>query len=172
MQETQVQSLVWEGTKPICGCLVTQLCPTHCKRMECSMLGFLVLHYLLEFAQTHVYWADDAIQPSHSLSSTSPPAFIFPSIRFFPVGWLFASGGQSTGYSASVSVLPMNIQGWFPLELTWSPSSSRDSQESFPTSHFKSMNSTELSVFMVQISPPYMIAGKTVALTIQTFLAK
>ena len=52
MQETWVQSLVWEGTKPICGCLVTQLCPTHCKCMDCSMLGFPVLHYLLEFAQT------------------------------------------------------------------------------------------------------------------------
>ena len=41
---------------------------------------------------------------------------VFPSIKSFPVSWLFASGGQSIGTSASV--LPMNIQGWFPLGLT------------------------------------------------------
>ena len=43
---------------------------------------------------------------------------VFPSTRSFPVSQLFASGGQSIGASASASVLPMNIQGWFPLELT------------------------------------------------------
>ena len=43
---------------------------------------------------------------------------IFPSIRSFPMSWLFASGGQSIGVSALASVLPMNIQGWFPLGLT------------------------------------------------------
>ena len=42
----------------------------------------------------------------------------FPAPRSFPMSWLFLSGGQSTGASASASVLPMNIQGWFPLELT------------------------------------------------------
>ena len=43
---------------------------------------------------------------------------IFPSTRVFPKSWLFVSGGQSIGASASASVLPMNIQGWFPLGLT------------------------------------------------------
>ena len=43
---------------------------------------------------------------------------IFPSIRSFPMSWLFASCGQSIGASASTSVLPMNIQSWFPLKLT------------------------------------------------------
>ena len=43
---------------------------------------------------------------------------IFPSIRVFSMSWLFPPGGQSTGASASASVLPMNIQGWFPLGLT------------------------------------------------------
>ena len=42
--------------------------------MDCSTPGFSVLHYLLEFAQTHVHWVDDAIQPSHPLSSPSPLA--------------------------------------------------------------------------------------------------
>ena len=59
---------------------------------------------------------------------------------------LLASGGQSIGVSASVSVFPMNIKGWFPLGLTgWISFSPRDSQESFPTSQFKSINSSVLS---------------------------
>ena len=54
---------------------VTQLCPTLCDPMDCSTPGFLVHQQLLEFTQTHVHWAGDAIQPSHPLSSPSPPAF-------------------------------------------------------------------------------------------------
>ena len=52
---------------------VTQSCPTLCDAMDCSTLGFLILHHLLDFAQTHVHRVD-AIQPSHPLSSPSPPA--------------------------------------------------------------------------------------------------
>ena len=54
---------------------VTQLCPTLCDPVDCSMPGFLVYHQLLELAQTHVQRVSDAIQPSHPLSSPSPPAF-------------------------------------------------------------------------------------------------
>ena len=54
--------------------LVSQLCLTLCIPVVCSMPGFSVLHCLLEFAQSHVHWADDAIQPSHPLSSPSPHA--------------------------------------------------------------------------------------------------
>ena len=53
---------------------VTQSCPTLCNPMECSMLGLPVHHQLLEFTQTHVHRVGDAIQPSHPLSSPSPPA--------------------------------------------------------------------------------------------------
>ena len=52
-----------------------QLCPTLCKPMDCSTLGFPVHHQLLELAQMHIHWVGDAIQPSHTLSSPSPPAF-------------------------------------------------------------------------------------------------
>ena len=54
---------------------VTQLCPTLCNPMDCSMPGLPVHHQLLEFAQTHVHWVSDAIQPSHPLPSPSSPAF-------------------------------------------------------------------------------------------------
>ena len=55
------------------------------------------------------------------LTSVNPLSFrlhSFPTLGSFPVNWLFASGGQSIGASASTSVLPMNIQSWFPLGLT------------------------------------------------------
>ena len=54
---------------------VAQSCLTLCDPMDCNMPGFPVHHQLLELAQTHVHWAGDAIQPSHFLSSLSPPAF-------------------------------------------------------------------------------------------------
>ena len=52
-------------------CSVTKSCSTLFTLMDCSIPGFPVLHYLPEFAQTHVHWVGDAIQPSHSLSSPS-----------------------------------------------------------------------------------------------------
>ena len=81
-------------------CSVTKLCPTLCDPMDCSMPGFPVFHHLPEFVQTHDHWVSDAIQPPHPL--------LFPSPAF----------GQSIGASSSASLLPMNIQGWFPLGLT------------------------------------------------------
>ena len=103
----------------LCHCFsVAKLCPTLFNSMDCSMPGSSVLHYLLEFALIHVYWVCDAVQPSHPLKPLSPPALNLSQPQSFPVSWLFASGGQSIGASALVSVLPMNIQGWFPLILT------------------------------------------------------
>ena len=60
-----------------------QSCPTLCDPMDCSIPGFLIHHQLSELAQTHVHWVSDATQPSHPLSSLSPPAFNL-SIRVFP----------------------------------------------------------------------------------------
>ena len=56
-------------------CLVAKLCLTLCNPMDYSTPGFPVLHYLPEFAQTHVHWVSDAIQPSYPLLSPSPPDF-------------------------------------------------------------------------------------------------
>ena len=56
-------------------CSFMKSCPTLCNPMNGSTPGFPVLHYLLEFAQTHVHWFSDAIQPSHPLLPPSPPAF-------------------------------------------------------------------------------------------------
>ena len=104
-------------------CSVARSCLTLCMTLDCSPLGFPVLHHLPEFAQTHVHWVSDTIQPSHPLLSPSPPALnLFPASGSFLLSQFFASGGQSTGVSASASVLPVNIQDWSPLGWTgWIP---------------------------------------------------
>ena len=95
---------------------VTQSCPTIWDPMDCSTPSFPIHHQLLEFAQTHVHRVSDAIQPSHPLSP-SPPAFNLSQHQGLFQCQFFASGGQNIGVSASTSVLPMNIQDWFPLGL-------------------------------------------------------
>ena len=65
---------LWEAMKYSC-CLITKSCLTLCDPMEWSVLDIPVLHYLPEFAQTHVHWVSEAIPPSHPLSPPSPPAF-------------------------------------------------------------------------------------------------
>ena len=86
--------------------------------MDCSIPGLPIHHQLLEFTQTHVHCISDAIQLSHPPSSPSPPAFNLSKSGSFQMSQLFSSGGQSIGVSASTSVLPMNIQDWFPLGWT------------------------------------------------------
>ena len=91
--------------------------------MDCSMPGFPVLHYLLKFAQIHVndelaqtqtQWCHPTISSSVIVFSSCLQAFS----GSFLMSWLFTSGGQSIGASASAWVRPVNIQDWFPLGLT------------------------------------------------------
>ena len=123
------------------------LCPTLCNPMDCSTPGFPILHTLPEFAQTHVYWVSDAIQPSRLLLPPSPAFNLSQHQNLFTMSRLFASGDQSTGASASASVLPMSIQGQFPLRWTGLISLlSQDSQESSLALQFESINSLALSL--------------------------
>ena len=100
-----------------------------------------------EFIQAHVHRVSDAIQPSHPLSFPSPPAFNLSQYQGLFQG--VSSSHQVDKvleFQLSASVLPVNIQDWFPL--IWfdgSPCSPRDSQESSPTLQFKSINSSVLS---------------------------
>ena len=83
-----------------------------------STPGHSVHYQLLEFTQTHVHQDGDAIQPSHALSSPSPPAPSPSQHQSFPMSQLFTWSGQSIGVAASASVLPKNTQNWSPLEWT------------------------------------------------------
>ena len=91
----------------------------------------------------------ESVMPSNHLILCHPLLLlpsIFPSIRSFQMSQLFTSGGQTIGVSASISVLPINTQDWSPLGWTvWITLIPRDSQESSPTPHFKSINSSVLS---------------------------
>ena len=93
-----------------------QSCPALCDPMDCSTPAFPVIQYLLEFSQIHVHCVNDAIQPSHPPLPSSPPAFNVSQHQGLFLSRLFTLESQSIG--ASASVLPMNIQGWFPLGLT------------------------------------------------------
>ena len=93
---------------------VVQSCPTLCDPMDCSTPDLPVHHQLLEFTRIHVHWVSDAIQPSHPVIPFSSSLQSFPESGSFQMSQFFTSGGQSIGVSAS-SVLPMNIQDWFPL---------------------------------------------------------
>ena len=103
---------------------VTQSCPTLCDSMDCTTPGLPVYHQLLEFTQTHIHWVSDAIQPPHPLLSPSPPTFNLSQHQGLfkwvtqRTDWLWPSGGQSIGVSASMPVLPMNTQDWSPLGWT------------------------------------------------------
>ena len=82
----------------------------------------------------------------------------FPASGSFPMSQLFGSGGQSIRVSASSSVLPMNIQDWFPLGWTgWISLQSKDSQESSPAPQFRSINSLA----------PSLLYGPTLTLEVQ-----
>ena len=101
---------------------VAQSYPTLCNPMDCSTPGFPVHRHLPEITKTHVNWVGDTIQPSSSsVIPFSSCLQSFPASGSFPMSQFFTSGAQSIGVSASASVLPMNIQDWFPLGWTCSP---------------------------------------------------
>ena len=98
---------------------LAQSCPTLCDPINRSMPGLPVHLQHPEFTETHVHRVSDAIQPSHPLSSPSPPApQSLPASESFPMSQHFAWGGQSTGVSALASFLPKKSQGWSPSEWT------------------------------------------------------
>ena len=141
--------------------------------MDCSTPGFPVHHQLPEFAQIHVYRVGDAIQPSHPLSSPSPPAFS-----------LSQHQGLFQWVSSSHQVAKV-----LELQLHVSPSNEYSGLISFRIDQLdllavqgtlKSLqhHSSKASIlwpsafFTVQLSHPYMTTGKTIALTGWTFVGK
>ena len=108
-----------QGIWPIGGgcCSVAQLCPALCDPMDCSTSGFPVFHHLPEFAQIHVHWVDHAIHLIVCHSFLFLPS-IFPSISVFSNESALHVRWPNYWRFSFTSVLPMNIQDWFPLRLT------------------------------------------------------
>ena len=112
-----IHSVVWQKSTGHCKKIqfssvrsVKQSCPNLCDPTDCSMPGLPVHHQLLEFTETHIRQAKDAIQPSHPVIPFSSCLQSFPVSGSFPLSQFFASGGERIGVSASASVLPMNNQ--------------------------------------------------------------
>ena len=144
---------------------VALLCLTLCNTMKCSTTGFPVLHYLPEFAQTHVHWVSDTIQPSHSLLFPSPPASIFPRIRVFSSeSTLHMRWRHSFQRTPRTDLLRMD---WLDLLAVQGTLKSLLQHHSSKASIFQGS-----AFFTVQLSHPYMATGKTIALTRRTFVAK
>ena len=141
---------------------VTQSCPALCDSMDCSMPGFPVHHQLLDLAQTRVHRVSSAIQPSHPLSSPSPPACSLSSIRVF--------SSESTlhirwpkYWSFTFSISPSNeYSGLFSFRIDWFDFLAvQGTLKGFLQHH--SSKATHLwrsAFFMVQFSHPYMTTEK------------
>ena len=142
--------------------------------MNRSTPGLPVYHQLPEFTQTHVHWVGDAIQTSHPLSSPSPPAFIFPSIRVFSnesvlhIRW-------PKYWSFSFNISPSNEHpGLISFRMDWLDLLAvQGSLKSLLQHHSSKASILWCSAFfIVQLSHPYMTTGKTIALTRWTFVDK
>ena len=117
----------------------------------------------------------ELVIPSNHLMLCPPfllPPSVFPSIRSFPVRQFVASVGQRIGASASLSVLPMNIQSWFPSGLTDLISLQSEGLSLLQHHSSKATILQCSAYFIVQLSHPYMTTGKTIALTKWTFVGK
>ena len=117
----------------------------------------------------------DLVMPSNYLILCRPLLLpsIFPSIRVFSNESALASGGQSTGVSASTSVLPMNTQDWSPLGWTsWISLQSKGLASLLQQHSSKASILQHSAFFIVQLSHPYTTTGKTIALMRLTFVGK
>ena len=153
---------------------VTQLCPTLCDPMNCSTPGLPVHHKLPEFTQTHAHRVSDAIQPSHPLSSPSPPAPNPPSIRAFSNKTTLCMRWPKY-WSFSFSISPSNEHpGLISFRMDWVDLLAVQGTLKSLLQHHSSKASTfwHSAFFRVQLSYPYLTTGKTIALTKRTFVGK
>ena len=132
-------------------CSVAQSCLTFCDSMNCSTPGFPVLHYLPVFAQTHVYWVNDAIQPSHPLSPASPPAFNLSKHQDLSQ-WIGSSHQVAKEWCFSIN--PSNeYSGLIFFRIDWFDLLAvQRTLESSPAPQFESISSSTFSFFVVQLS--------------------
>ena len=126
--------------------------------MDCSTPVFPVLHHLLEFAQTHVHWVSDALQPSHPLSSPSPPAF---NLSHHQDHFQWVSSLHQVVKVLKLQLQHQSFQWIVRVDFLqdWpvrSPCCPRDSQESSPSPQFESIISSVLSLLYGQLSHLYM----------------
>ena len=144
-----------------------------CDPTDYSMPGLPVHHQLLEFTKTHVHWVSDAIQPSSSVVPFFSRLQSFPASGSFPMTQFFASGGKSIGFSFSIS--PSNEHpGLISFRMDWLDLLAVQGTFKNLLQHHSSKASIlqPSAFFIVQLSHPHMIPGKSISLTRRTLLAK
>ena len=142
--------------------------------MDCSTQGFSVHHQLPEFTQTQVHWVGDAIQPSHPLSSLSPPALNLSQHQgLFNESVLHIRWPNYWSFSFSIS--PSNeYLGLISFRRDWLDLLAVQVTLKSLLQHLTSKASILWcsAFFIIQLSHPYMTTGKTIALTRWTFVGK
>ena len=142
--------------------------------MNCSTPGLPVHHQLPKSTQTYVHWVSDTIQPSHPLSSPSPPALNFPSIRVFPNESALHMRWPKY-WSFSFNISPSNEHpGLISIRMDWLDLLAlQGTRKSLPQHHSAKASIPRHSAFFtVQLAHPYMITGKSIALTRRTFVGR
>ena len=138
------------------------------------MPGFPVHHQLLKLAQTHVHWVSDTIQPSHPLLSPSPPAFNFSQLQGL-FHWVSSSHQVAKYWSFSFSISPSNeYSGLISFRIDWLDLLVVQGTLKSLLQHHSSKASLlqHSAFFVVQLWPPYMTTGKTIALNRWTIVGK
>ena len=157
-----------------CCCSITQSCPTLCYPMNCSRQGFPVLHHLPEFAQTHMHWVNDVIQPSHPLLSPSPLAL---SLSQHQGLFQWVGSSQQVTKVLGLQLQHQSFQWTFRTDflydwLVWYPAVQGTLKSLLQHHRYKAAILQLSAFFMVQLSHLYMTSRKTIALTIWTFVCK
>ena len=145
-----------------------------CDPMDCSTPGLPVFPHLPELAQTHVHWLGDAIQPSHPLSSPSPPTF-FLSQHQGLFQWVALYNLWPKYWSFSFSIIPSSeCSGFISFRIDWFDLLAVQGTLKSLLQHHSSETSIlwQSAFFMVQLSHLYMTTGKTITLTRWTFVSK
>ena len=140
--------------------------------MNHSMPGLPVHHHLLEFTETHVHRVSDAIQPSHPLSSPSPPA-LNPSQHQSLFQWVNSLHEVAKVLSFSFSIIPSKEHpGLISFRMGWLDLLAVHGTLKSLLQHHRSKASIlqHSAFFTVQLLHPYMTTGKTIALTKWTFV--
>ena len=135
--------------------------------MDCSVPGLSVHHQLPEFTHTQAHWVGDAIQPSHPLSSPSPPAFNLSQHQVL-FQWVSSSIRWPKYWSLSFNISPSNEHpGLISFRMDWVDLLAvQGTLKSLLQHHSTKASILQCSAFfIVQLSHPYMTTGKTIALT-------
>ena len=154
-------------------CSAAKSCLTLGNPMNCSTPGSSILHYLLVFAQTHVYWVSDAIQPSSVVPFSSCPQSFPTSGPFFSESVLHIRWPKDWSFRFSVS-LSNEYSGLIFFKIDWFDLLAVQGtvKSLFQHHNLKALILRRSTISMVQLSHLYMTTGKTIALTIQTFISK